>query len=161
MRKAGTPTQPLPCLLPPMSPPCHDKGQKSIHSECMQLEEEGRGGGGIGPLHSLAEESHDLTHASASITQSDVLCQSKVSLAEAEDAEDAEGGREGGREAICTHRAQSVPLHPDPRQSLSRLTRDRKNITYVPDIVLKGGVFRARDCIRPRARNHATFQNYI
>ena len=34
-------------------------------------------------------------------------------------------------------------------------------LTYVPDIVLKGCVFRARDCVRPRARNHATFQNDI
>ena len=82
----------------------------------MQLEEEGRGGGGIGPLHSLAEESHDLTHASASITQSDVLCQSKVSLAEAEDAEDAEGGREGGRRYARTElkACPSIPILVNP-----------------------------------------------
>ena len=78
----------------------------------MQLEEEGRGGGGIGPLHSLAEESHDLTHASASITQSDVLCQSKVSLAEAEDADDAEGGRRYARTELKA--CPSIPILVNP-----------------------------------------------
>ena len=34
-------------------------------------------------------------------------------------------------------------------------------VTYVPDIVLRGCVFRARDYVRPHARNHATFQNEI
>ena len=35
------------------------------------------------------------------------------------------------------------------------------NVTYVPDIVLKGCVITRACRAWPRARNHATFQNYI
>ena len=84
--------------------------------------------------HSLTRESHDLTRAPPSITQLE-MCSAKVSSAE---AEDAEGGTDGGRgDAICTHcttaykasAPPSIPLLVNPCLSLSLTAASGSNLT--------------------------------